>query len=42
MGAVWGVGWLVDSIGYPLSFTVAAAFVAAGATTLRRRVPAVA
>jgi MFS family permease len=42
MSAVWGVGWLVDAIGYPLSFAIAAGFVAAGATTLRRRVPAVA
>jgi MFS family permease len=41
MGAVWGIGWLVGAIGYSLSFVIAAAFVACGATTLRKRATAV-
>jgi MFS family permease len=35
MAAVWGVGWLVGEIGYPLSFAAAAWLVAGGALTLR-------
>jgi MFS family permease len=38
MAAVWGIGWLVGEVGYPLSFAIAAWFVAGGALTLRRRV----
>ena len=41
MGAVWGIGWLVGAIGYSLSFVIAAALVACGATTLRKRATAV-
>ena len=37
MAAVWGVGWLVGEIGYPLSFAAAAWLVAGGALTLRAR-----
>ncbi|HEX6273391.1 MAG TPA: MFS transporter [Polyangiaceae bacterium] len=37
MGAVWGVGWLVGEVGYPLSFAASAWLVAGGALTLRNR-----
>jgi MFS family permease len=37
MAAVWGVGWLVGEVGYPLSFAAAAWLVAGGALTLRNR-----
>jgi MFS family permease len=40
MAAVWGIGWLVGTIGYSASFVIASSFVAAGALTLRRRVMA--